>query len=164
MALQIIAYSGLTALRRMEADELRRSPRGGHAFVVHPQFPGHAPEVDPGILYSATESFSFNTGSYSAYVRWLEQLARLVGIASIDLFWQRPKRVAFAELMDFVDCSATIGTAMCAKLAGDFADFASRAARHPDTQFRDRYFNWKRALEIGADRGCVALRPALPNA
>jgi hypothetical protein len=160
MALQIVAYCRLKPLRRLNGSERTQGTHEGHSFVVHPQFPHHAPEVDPEVLYSATEAFSFNTGSYSAYVRWLEQLARLVGIASIDLFWQRPKRVAFAELMDFVDCNATIGAAMCAKLAGDFVDFASRAARHPDSQFRDRYFKWKHALEIGADQGCVAFRLA----
>jgi len=114
--------------------------------------------VDAELLYSARETFSFSSGSYSGYVRWLEQLARLVGIASIDLFWQRPKPGPFRELIDFVDCDATIGAVVCAKLAADFSEYAWRAARHPDSAFKERYSNWKHALEVGADRGCVALR------
>jgi hypothetical protein len=158
MGLEIVAYARLKPLRSLTDEERGCRFLEGHAFLVHPQFPAHAAGVDAELLYSARETFSFSSGSYSGYVRWLEQLARLVGIASIDLFWQRPKPGPFRELIDFVDCDATIGAVVCAKLAADFSEYAWRAARHPDSAFKERYSNWKHALEVGADRGCVALR------
>ena len=153
MTLRITAYSGLNAVRRLAAVE---SKTASHSWCI-PRSRANAGAIDAQLVYTAQQTFRFDVGSYSRYVRWLEQLARLVGIPSIDLFWCSPKPTPFAELLDFADCNATMGTAACAKLAHDFGDWALKAARHGEPYFRDQYVLWHRACDIAAQQGCISL-------
>ena len=157
MALQVIAYSGLRVVRSLGSTEDPSAVQDGITFQVHPGFPRQAGGIDPQLVYSAQQTFRFDVGSYSRYLRWLEQLARVVGIPSIDLFWRSPKPIAFAELLDFADCNATMGSVTCAKLAHDFQDWAVKAARSTESYFREQYAFWGRACDIAALHGCISL-------
>src|SRR5215510_14958130 len=156
MRLQITAYSGLRVLRQMAADEELEAVRDGIAFAVHPCFRRHAEGLDSRLVYLAHGQFQFNAGGFSGHVCWLERLARLVGIGFLDLFWHSPRAGPFTELLDFADSDATMGPAVCTKLARDFRDWASSAARHHERSFRQKYALWRHAYEVAAIEGCVA--------
>src|SRR4051794_39240130 len=155
MRLNIAAYCDLRPMRRLCAAEMRGEVSGGLTFPVHVSFPQHANDLDATVVYSATERFSFIAGCYSRYNRWLEQLGRLAGIPCIDLFWQAPRAAPFAELLDFADSNGTIGTAVCEKLAGDFAVWAGQAAHHPDRYSGEGFVFWPPAFDGASKRGCV---------
>lgn len=156
MGLRIRAYSGLQPVRRLAPEEHADELTDGIAFVIHPRFPGHAHGLDAATVYAAGARFEFCVGSYSGHVRWLEQLARLIGMESLDLFWQSPSDAPFAHLLDFADGNATMGAAHCARLSQDFAKWAERAAWHRDRDFRQLYVLWRHAFDMGARDGCVA--------
>src|SRR4051794_40853728 len=158
MRLNIAAYCDLRPMRRLCAAEMRGEVSGGLTFPVHVSFPQHANDLDATVVYSATERFTFIAGCYSRYNRWLEQLGRLAGIPCIDLFWQSPRPAPFAELLNFTDCDGTIGTAVCEKLAGDFAAWAGQAAHHTERYFRERFVFWRHAFDLASQRGCVVFR------
>jgi hypothetical protein len=160
MRLIIAAYCDLRPIRRLTATEEGGQVAAGLTFPIHASFAQHANDLDATVVYSAIEKFSFVAGCYSRYNHWLEQLGRLAGIPYIDLFWQSPTPALFGELLNFVDCDATIGTAVSQKLAGDFAAWASHAAHHPDRYFRMRFVFWRHAFEVASKQGCVVLREA----
>jgi hypothetical protein len=154
--LQITAYSGLLAMREIAVAEDPRAVHDGLTFAVHPWFSRHADGVDARLVYRACRQFEFDAGAFSRHVGWLETLARLIGIESLDLFWRSPQPGPFAELLNFTDGDATIGPSMCAKLGRDFAQWAHLAARHQNRQFRLKYALWRHAFETGASDGCVS--------
>ena len=158
MWLRITAYSGLCPLREVRAGEDRHKVADGITFVVHPRFSGHAQGVDAQIVYSARTRFQFDASGFSGHVVWLERLARLVKIESLDLFWRSPRPGPFSEFLDFADSDATIGARICEKLSADFARWAEPAARHHDRFFRMNYALWRHAFDVGAINGCVAFR------
>ena len=160
MRLSVAAYCDLRPVGRLRAAEQPGSACVGMTFPLHKSFPQHAKDIDATVVYAAIEKFSFVAGCYSGYTRWLEQLGRLVGIRYLDLFWHSPRPAPFAELLDFVDCNATIGTAVSQKLAADFADWAHHAARHPERYFRERFVLWRHAFEVASKQGCVVFREA----
>jgi hypothetical protein len=156
--LSVAAYCDLQPIGPLRAGENRRDLTIGLTFPVHGSFPQHANDLDATAVYCAIEKFSFIAGCYSRYNRWLEQLGHLAGIPCIDLFWRSPRPAPFAELLDFADCDGTIGTAVCQKLAGDFAAWAGQAAQHPERYFRERFVFWRHAFEVASQKGCVVFR------
>ena len=158
MWLRITAYSGLCPLRQVTAGEDRHKIVDGITFAVHPRFSGHAQGLDAQMVYSSRAQFQFDAGGFSGHVVWLERLARLVKIESLDLFWRSPRPGPFSEFLDFADSDATIGAPICEKLSADFAHWAEPAARHHDRVFRVKYALWRHAFDVGAIEGCVTFR------
>lgn len=127
-------------------------------------FPGRCDEFHNGQAYSYSVKGDFAAGSYTGYNRWREDLARIAGYkpATCDYFRQLRHdagcRVAgagpFFELICFSDCEGTIGTAVSAKLAADFADHQNSADKE-DEWFRSKYSAWRKAFETAADGGAV---------
>lgn len=72
--------------------------------------------------YEATTSDGFRAGSYSGYNAWRDALCRAVHGISAKEYWITiaGQDLAFDELINFADNEGIIGTAVCAKLAGDF--------------------------------------------
>jgi len=64
----------------------------------------------------------------------------------------------FMELINFSDCEGTLGPVVCAKLAEDFQEFDDRAksAWGGDSGPYAIYSNWRKAVEMAADRGAIA--------
>lgn len=149
MGLDVTAYRGL--VRAVESETTV-------CFYRNEAFPGRADEIedgtasdgpdDPGTgthyTYGATHWFC--AGSYSGYNRWRSALDALRGVDS----------AAFEELIWFSDCEGTIGTAVSAKLAADFAAYQPKADAHPDDYFRRKYAEWRHAFEMAADGGAVS--------
>jgi len=163
MILNITAYSHIRRVRDLRPEEDWRQVRDGLVFPVHPAFPRHALEIEPMTVYVGEERFTFDVGCYSRYNHWLEQLARLTGIPHLDPSWILPKSAPFAQLLQFTDCDATIGAAVCRELAADFAEYSRRAAGQSERYFREQYALWRHAFEAGAENGCIVFREAVSS-
>jgi len=150
-----------TTREPIECDEYERP-------YVNPDFPGRADDVVDRAFYSAAESCGFNAGGYGGYGHWRNTLAKLAGyegVVDADRFspgtinhcracWDGAQG-PFSELINFSDCEGTIGAAVSAKLARDFAEFQAKADAHPDERFRTKYAEWRAAFECASDSGFV---------
>lgn len=171
MGLDIRAFRGLTRTGDLDFEALDTI-----ALSWNDDFPGRADDVPPA-NYTAEDSFGFRAGSYGGYTAWREQLAKLAGYPAVDHDFGfrggiediRPSHAAaawdldgplveafpFWALVNFSDCEGTIGTAVSAKLAADFAAYQEKADAHPEEYFRHLYGEWRKAFEMAADRGAV---------
>ena len=61
----------------------------------------------------------------------------------------------FWELINFTDCNGVLGTAVCQKLAKDFADYEVSARSLEDKEFLYTYLQFKAAVEWASDGGAV---------
>ena len=133
---------------------------------VNPDFPGRADEIEHGAIYSFKEKFRFRAGGYGCYGQWREELARLAGYPltayreghhvehlHAAACWNGATG-PFFELICFADNQGVLGTAVSAKLAGDFAEFEAAASTRSG-DFFESYLEWKKAFEIAADGGMV---------
>ena len=189
MGLDISWYRGLiraVGTEGLDDDGEAKYDEGWHTLYENPDFPGRCDDVPRG-RYRADESGGFHCGAYSTYSRWREKLAALVGYpVAVPSHFEDPdsRRYAehqphsmgpfdpeiddevadalpFIELIAFSDCEGTIGTAVSAKLAADFAAFQSKVDALPDEPtmgnygFKPQYAEWRRAFEKAADRGAV---------
>lgn len=169
MGLDCSAYR---QIKRVEPQpEFEDTPDDMVNLFVNPDFPGRADEIKDG-LYTYAEEFDFAAGSYSGYNTWREQLAKLAAYPAVrhESRGCEVRRLhsagawaatggPFWELIHFADNEGTIGAAVAAKLAKDFADFQSKAdafeeADH-DGWFRAKYAEWRKAFEMAADGGAV---------
>jgi hypothetical protein len=153
MGLDISAYSNL----KREDDQSKNRDDYEIRIWINPNFPGRCDDVAEG-YYTSEEDLRFGAGSYSGYNAWRDQLARLAGHADARAVWNDPKSGPFVELINFSDCEGTIGTAISAKLAKDFADFQHAADTHPDERFRERYANWRNGFELASKAGAIQFR------
>jgi hypothetical protein len=131
-----------------------------HAIAwAEKHWPGRAEGVTEGTIYAAAETMNFRAGSYGGYNEWRHWLARVMGYASAQDFWNRaPAGSPFYELINFADNEGVIGPVVAAKLAQDFAENERRAeecAEGSQPFYMDRYRTWKRAFEMAADGGAV---------
>lgn len=178
MGLDITWYRGLTRAAGTEGllDDGETDYEAGweNIYGNGDYFPGRADDVPEG-RYKAEESDGFRAGSYSGYGRWRDQLAALAGYpaakaADFDsrdrsyveghphsaAAWSEENNgLPCYELVNFSDCEGTLGTAVCAKLAKDFAALQEKADAHPDAYFREKYREWRNAFEKASDRGAV---------
>lgn len=132
---------------------------------INPAFPGRADDVVDGAFYSYADSGDFNAGGYCGYGNWRNTLARLAGYEGVvdadrgsinhcQACWDGAEG-PFSELINFSDCEGTIGAAVSAKLARDFAAFQAQVDAHPEERFRVKYAEWRAAFECAADGGFV---------
>jgi hypothetical protein len=130
-------------------------------------FPGRCDEFADRGIYRYGDAEDCFSGGYMGYGLWREQLAALAGYPPItgddpmlsrmphsNSAWQAAGG-PFWELINFSDCEGTIGTAVSAKLAQDFANFQTAADHHHDERFRRVYLGFRKAFETAADGGCV---------
>lgn len=132
----------------------------------NPDFPGRADDLEDGAIYDAEDSMGVDGIGYGGFNHWRSKLAEIAGWP-LDTYeqWGRkwPSHAAsawkaqggpFWELILFTDCDGTIGAAVAAKLAKDFADYDSKAAAAGD-EFYDFYKQCRAAFEMAADGGAV---------
>jgi len=130
-------------------------------------FPGRENGLVRGEYRSSGDSCRFRAGSYRGYSWWRNELAKMVGyqpLANADQFDAIYPYSAGARDVDsgpfweqiwFSDCEGVIGPEVCAKLAADYSANQSKADTHEDERFRQKYAEWRKAFEIGADAGAV---------
>ena len=143
---------------------------GGFRLYHNSDFSGRADDVPEGD-YICAEDLGFRAGSYSGYNSWREQLAQMAGYpkARAEGFrdgamrhdqgaWNATEG-PFWEMITFSDCEGVLGTATCAKLAKDFADWQERAeafsASADDKWFITKYNEWRAAFDLAAVGGAV---------
>jgi hypothetical protein len=187
MGLDIIAISNLQYLgdHHIASDDDDFCQEPDHYDVWDDDFPWHQ-DLSEGGCYAETpdtEDASFLVGSCSGYNWWRNALSHFACGVPARTVWEHPdkyKSLPFYELIEFSDCNGTIGPAVCAKLAKDFADheeqaraFAGKikpfkgmsdlpeAARHsPDLIGRARYWldiyrKFQAAFAVGSQNGLV---------
>lgn len=132
-------------------------------------FPERAADIEDGGIYSFGSLTHVAAGAYSYYNSWRDELAKLAGwpLGSYEKYGKQwPSYAAsaweassgpFWELLLFSDCEGTIGTAACAKLAKDFAEYQAKADAHENELFRRKYTEWRGAFDLAADGGAVRL-------
>ena len=150
MGLDITAHRNL----QREADQTKARDDYEIRIWINPDFPGRCDDVAEG-FYTSEEEFDFRAGSYGWYNAWRDMLARLAGHSEARDVWRDKKPGPFTELISFSDCEGTIGTAVSAKLAKDFADYQHAADNHPNEFFREKYNVWRKAFELAAQNGAV---------
>jgi hypothetical protein len=158
MGLDITAYRRVEEVPspELDADDFPVDWKCQTRFLDNTDFPGRFEGLKAEAIYAFADSFDFRAGSYSGYGWWREQLAALAGYSTEDAWNGRADGKPFIELVNFADNEGTLGPAVCARLAKDFADFDDRAKAHsPETWFYESYCNWRKAFEMGADRGAV---------
>lgn len=158
MGLDVTAYSGLQKLT--DDDGKFTVWLGGN----DPAFAGRAPEFEAGEVYGFENSIDGWSGGYGKYNRWRELLAKLAGYPETNgshaaACWADTAREPitggpFYELIDFTDCDGVLGTAVCAKLANDFAEWDDRAKKIGGDWY-EAYVVWRRVFELASDRGAV---------
>ncbi len=136
-------------------------------LFVNNDFPGRADEIEHKGVYSFDDAGGLSAGPYSAYNRWRDDLAKMVGwpkgeYEQYGRIWEshcvacwNGAEGAFSELINFSDCEGVIGAKIAKKLADDFEAHQSRADEHPDPSFRKKYAEFRAAFELASDAGCV---------
>ncbi len=133
---------------------------------VNPDFPGRADDIESRSVYAYDEGDSMSMG-YIGYFQWRNELARIAGypLGKFREFGaDRPSYCAacwngatgpFSELINFSDSEGTIGGAVAAKLAKDFADFHERAHASDDAGFIRSYDKLRALFDLAAQGGFV---------
>lgn len=97
-----------------------------------------------------TGKLTFDAGSYTAYVRWRDDLARQLNPRG------KPGR-PFGELIHFSDHEGVIGPVAAAKLARDFAEHRGSYVS-PGGHGQRVFDDFHRAMLLAADGGLVYFR------
>lgn len=159
MGLDITAYRGLTPVENAQDwDSDTRYDAGLVTLYPNPDFPDRSAPLLADVPYKPAEGFGFRAGSYGGYNGWRAELARLAGY-SADFHgtgWDVPESGPFVELVNFSDCEGVLGPIVCAKLARDFAEWQERADQWGDAYWRQKYAEWRKAIEMAADGGAVS--------
>lgn len=163
MGLDITAYSQLKDTGRpfdWDVDE-------ENALISnnHPDFAERCVEFTPWNAFEYEVSYRARIGAYSYYGAWREKLAKLAGYSPVTGGTRPYSKGAWAaiegpflELIDFTDCDGVLGTAVCQKLAEDFANYEASARRPGDEDFLYTYLQFKAAVEWASDGGAVVFR------
>lgn len=181
MGLDISAYKNLTKVDcvfDVDGEPIDPTTREGIDYdfraYVNPDFPGRSEGIEDSAVYVAEDSTGFRAGSYGGYNAWREELAKLAGYKAVPVDRYNTGNVQmrhdygafeategpFWETIMFSDCEGVIGSAVSAKLARDFADWAERAKEHGESLsqpnwFYEKYQEWREAYEMAADGGAV---------
>ena len=131
----------------------------------HQDFATRCVEFTPGNAFEYKSSYRAHIGLYITYVNWREQLAILAGYPPVvgrphpysEGAWAATEG-PFWELIDFTDYDGVLGTAVCQKLAKEFADYEVSARRLGDEDFLYTYLQFKAAVELASDGGAVVFR------
>lgn len=170
MGLDISACSKLVEAPNAERDEdgYPADYESFNKFYDNKDFPGRFEGLNADMIYgySADSDFDHFSIGYGRYNAWREELARLAGYGAEEYERYGRKDLShcvpcwngaqgpFAEQINFSDCEGTIGPIVCAKLAKDYAEFSEKAEA-VGGYFWDKYQEFKRCFDIGADGGAV---------
>lgn len=139
-------------------------------FYVSRDFPAQAADLVAGAAYGFEAAEHVWSGGYGGYGSWREELAKLACYATA-VYYRIPGYAQsavvshtegafkvdsgpFHELICFTDCDGTIGPAVCAKLAKDFADWDERA-KAQGGRFYQTYASFREGFEFAADGGAI---------
>lgn len=160
MGLDITAYSQLKDTGRpidWAVDEV-------NAYIPHnhQDFAKRCVEFTPGNAFEYEDTLHARIGAYSYYGAWREKLAKLAGYSPVtgrtspysEGAWAATEG-PFRELIDFTDCDGVLGTAVCQKLAEDFASYEALAMYVEDKDFLYTYLEFKAAVGLASDGGAV---------
>lgn len=119
--------------------------------------PGLGDGIDAQTVYTFTERFSFEAGSYNGFAHWCDLLAQLAKERQTEGFNDIIQSMQF----DHVEC--VIGPIVAKTLALKFsvhkdtaAVFSKRLTDSYDAgNFIARYLDWLHACEMAADGGAV---------
>src|SRR5262245_58847787 len=124
-------------------------------------FGERAGQLQPG-TYEFEKSYGFRAGSYSGYGAFRNWLAKLAGYGSAEAFWNgKATEGPFVELINFADNEGVFDACTSAKLAKDFANGDARAKASTGLEviyYYGLYQQWRQALELAADGGCLRFR------
>ena len=171
MGLDVHAFNKVRIAENQTFDADGEPLAGENCRVTYenPDFPGRCDEF-PGrtVVFVDGKHISPFGRSYSGYNQWRNQLAELAGypLTKYDGYGGNVSESyaagawvvvhgAFWEMINFSDAEGCIGTAVCKKLAADFAEFQEKANAHPDEYFRQCYAEMRQSFEHGADNGFV---------
>lgn len=119
---------------------------------INPDFAERAEGITPDVAYDVAASTLDISMSYGGYNAWRSALAAMVG----SEWYRNPDMGApFAELINFADNEGTIGTAVCARLANDFDEWAAQAASNAEVSAHGRYERMRAIFKHAADGGFV---------
>lgn len=128
----------------------------------HPDFATRCVEFTPGNAFKYSVSYRACVGAYSYYGAWREKLAKLAGYSPVTGGTRPYSKGAwvategpFWELVNFTDCDGVLGTAVCQKLAKEFADYEESARLLEDDDFLYTYLQFRAAVEWASDGGAV---------
>lgn len=183
MGLDISAYSGLERIPDVFPRTTEGDPIGVENYVTvqhNNYFRGRCDDLDDGAQYTYKDCMAGFGASYSYWSFFREWLAEIAGHEPGDYTAQntspddyharqfpRQSRIAndlsitgpFVELLAFSDCDGCIGTAVCAKLAKDFADLQAKADAAPlSGHYRSEhevYAKMRHACEFASNGGCL---------
>lgn len=163
MGLGITVYRKLEAVRPLTDLEKEDGEAGDDLVVLrhfNPHYPAHSAGIPEGTAFTAEDEMNFRAGSYGGYSEWRDRLAKLAGHPSAKHAWANgADGKPFFELIHFSDCEGVMNSAICAKLAKDFADCQARVDAMTDCSdgqwFKELYAKWRGAFEMAADSGAV---------
>ncbi|WP_286898846.1 hypothetical protein [Achromobacter sp. UBA2119] len=177
MGLDVSAYARIKKLDAVfddggdAIDPTSREPLAYDFRAYHnPDFPGRADDIENRGVYLGEDAVGLSVG-YGGYNAWREELAKVAGYrkGTFKQFGRDQEshcvecwngaQGPFAELINFSDCEGTIGTAVSAKLAHDFAEFDAKAKAHSSdhgSRFYTLYGEFRAVFEMAADGGAVS--------
>lgn len=183
MGLDLTAYAGMKKLDvACNSDGEPIDPATGkemdwHDYVhvlVNTDFPGRANEFEDGAFYSYEYSDSGELHwSYGGYNEWREWLARFAGWPTTPYLrfgkveelhaataWETEDGGPFWELICFSDCEGVLGSAVCRKLADEFAAHYPRLVEQYNRGWHkgwslSSYRGLWWACELAANGGCI---------
>jgi len=140
-----------------------------HVIYINDAFPGRLTEWPHKSVVVVDGDYEHcYSRAYSGYNRWRDELAKLAGYPLTEYEGYAGSKSScyaagawevlegpFWELINFSDCEGMIGTAICQKLAKDFADWQERADLVEDEHWRQGYAGMRKAFEIGSNGGLV---------
>lgn len=165
VGLDITAYRNLRALPHdlqlqiNNSDDRHDTACQHNAFIPydHPNFPGRIGRLSNKTAYWFDRTRVEFGLSYGYYDRFRTELARMVGIASLERWWACPvvpASMPFGEMLAFSDCEGTLGPEVCHRIALDFIRWGFASTRR-DHDFSQTYDKFRVAFEHAAQDGCV---------
>lgn len=167
MGLDITAYKKAKLLKvfsdseELEENEMEiyNAPKKTYiSFYREVPFPVQFGDLKQGGVYEYESRFDFRAGSYIGYGVRRNQLSELMFNLPQSDVWANPTHEGkpFYELIYFSDCDYVICTAVCRKLAKDFADYQHVVDAYGDPDLSKMYADFRRAFELASDDGFVS--------
>lgn len=157
MGLDITVYKGMHPSTKVDKDKINKVSFDYEKFCFpgpsmewsEKHFPGRGKGLDPYIIYSYEDCYSFRAGSYHGYNVWRDDLEEFA-----------EDNNQFKELIDFADNDGVIGPIVSKKLYNDFKDNKERAIAYSKTfedgnHWLEKYMDWEYAFKMASDCGAV---------
>lgn len=178
MGLDVVGYEKLERIGPYDVD--LDPEEGTELLEPNDSFLAAADGFEAGLYRVVGRTHDFRAGHYSSYGAWRDNLARLLGTTTQQVWTDgRPTTLlellraalpftpprkspptAFRELICFSDCEGIIGPKTSKKLAGDFLEWEARANEFAATlgdgaEFMRVYLGFREAFALAANDGAV---------